>query len=116
MIQPNELRIGNYIKFCGKPTKVWALSEDDINDEMDIYIEPITLTDEVLVKCGFVKIGVLTLSFENFLFEIGLNGDDFVKQKYTLRINGCLVIKVKYIHQLQNIFYSLTGKELEVKL
>ena len=32
-------------------------------------------------------------------------------------IHGCSIdILIKYLHHLQNLFFALTGKELEIKL
>src|SRR5690606_18175024 len=118
-MESKELRIGNWVynETTRENIEVYPMMIPQLNrlDGTNHNIKPIPLTEELLLKCGFVKTGVLTLSFENFLFEICLDGDDFVKQQYTLRINVCFVIKVKYLNQLQNLYFALTGQELEIK-
>lgn len=70
-------------------------------------IKPIPLTEEWLLKFGFVckNVGYLC---DNFYID-----DDFYI--CVLRFNCEDYIKVSSVHQLQNIYFTLTGKELEIK-
>ena len=62
-MKANELRIGNYVNIKGDVVKVKEIYEKSIhyaNDEYESYatedfIQPIELTEEVLVKIGFKK-------------------------------------------------------------
>lgn len=84
-------------------------------------IEFIPLTEELLLKCGFTKeyygfsCDIVELSYGRFLCN-----DDTDKDKLFLSINNAEYtisgVSLKYLHQLQNIYYDLTGKELDVKL
>ena len=125
----NELRIGNWVKvndpiFGVNTYKVATIRDNGIitlNDNMSCLvdnIEPIELTEEVLVKIGFEKF------VKSFRMELsGCRLDYFIDKTlyiYKKHTNCCLIkdleIKCEYIHQLQNSFFLLTGKELEVEL
>jgi len=124
MIQPNELRIGNYINdeqtthivvgvdnyyiksYWLKDTNKETLYETPINQ-----IKPIPLTEELLFKCGFApNNGKMILG--EFKIEIFMDGSGHV-----FDWNGFVItVKFKYLHQLQNIFFALTNKELKINL
>jgi hypothetical protein len=135
MINPNELRIGNLASFKG----MWNAELSDIHSSglicfkdisggFDIdSIMPIALTDEILVKSGFtfietpVGFGVaiedyrkdqFVLNFTNYLsIQIEFNaikGCDIS--------NRCYISTIKYVHQLQNIYFALIGQELAINL
>jgi hypothetical protein len=69
----------------------------------------IPLTEEWLLKLGFVN---NCLIIKGILFEVGHVGFDFVNNEMTLRINQFISLKIQHVHQLQNLFYSLTNQEL----
>lgn len=78
-------------------------------------IEPIPLTEEILLKCGFRDEGThlqLNLS-NNWCYEWfdNLIGFSLCKDR-----RGLCLGKIKYIHGLQNLHHSLTGEELEINL
>lgn len=75
---------------------------------------PIPLTPEVLEKCGaylkrcdhfcnYYKLGILVI--KRLIIESVFYCD----------IKDFGEIEVKHLHQLQNLYYALTGKELEYK-
>lgn len=121
-----DLRIGNYVNIEGDVVKVKEIYEKSIhyaNGEYESYatedfIHPIELTEEILVKIGFEKF------VKSFRMELsGCRLDYFIDKTlyiYKKHTNCCLIkdleIKCEYIHQLQNSFFLLTGKELEVEL
>lgn len=128
-MKTNELRIGNWVKvhdpiFGVNTYKVATIRDNGIitlNDNMSCLvdnIEPIELTEEILVKIGFEKF------VKSFRMELsGCRLDYFIDKTlyiYKKHTNCCLIkdleIKCEYIHQLQNSFFLLTGKELEVEL
>ena len=135
-VKCTDLRIGNWVYV---PSFKYYNDEEDgfgkvksINqDSIDVYpfkklrydkIEPIELTEEVLVKIGFEKDGN-NYSLVCGDIEVGYYIDKF---KQVLYINVCREKRfyknelrsydVKYLHQLQNAYYCLTGQELEVEL
>jgi hypothetical protein len=73
----------------------------------------VTLTEEILLKCGFDK---LLSIFKKDDFKIGLDGNDFLLSEITVVFENKIKFKIQYLHQLQNLYFALTGKELEVNL
>jgi hypothetical protein len=102
------------------------------------YFEPIELTEEVLLKIGFEKVHkkkIAGLNVNEFILKNDINDSKFGNISYHLfesgnsfifieygdyyegKDNDCIYkLDVKYLHQLQNTYYCLTGKELEVEL
>ena len=123
-MKSNELRIGNFIYTMDVYLdKVIALSEIAIIGEFRSPIEnikPIPLTEEWLIKFG-VKHRVLLIDKDYFSsikldLYIGdiwyLWGQRFKNQSL---LDSILLAEIKYVHQLQNIYFALTGEELEIK-
>jgi len=78
-------------------------------------IEPIPLTPEILVeKCGFVwEVYYQGYHFDKYIIREDNDGFRIlssVNRTYQIRGN------IKYLHQLQNLYFALTGQELEVFL
>ena len=140
MIDINELRIGNLVSTNGKPMntsdkgvyKVLAIDSRDSFEELkgcvtitcddpryrDIgawcqYLEPIPLTPELLEKYGFIydkEIGY----FVNNSLRISIKVGFFGTSKIGIYYLHFFLIFCKYLHQLQNMYYAITGKELEI--
>jgi hypothetical protein len=143
-MKANELRIGNWVDVNGKPCKVASISDDGINytDETDHYedesynyilwysiFDPILLTPEILEKAGAIRITWENEDFPSrYELSLGLSEgidiwydsyfDDFFLRSYGNDGYDPIIEKIKFysLHQLQNIFYALTGEELEIKL
>ena len=130
MINANELRIGNWLAYNdGTFGKVFGIDTDDVGiiDEVSptwdsvINLHPIPLTEEILLKCGFVrhKTGIggcdMWQGMDGWAF--GDNGWLFRGDpKNGLKIVGYFNSNIHFIHQLQNIIFALTGEELNVEL
>jgi len=110
-MKANELRIGNL--FVDKKTKtiinIIGLTEQYItfsgHFKNDWQAKPIPLTEEWLLKFGFknLSIGLFELIHNNVI-------------GYRLSIEGQYGYEeIKYIHQLQNLYFALTGEELTIK-
>lgn len=121
MIQPQELRIGNYVEYriqdeLDDRKEWWELSIIDSTDlqilesGIDDDYRAIPLTEEILLKFGFFK-KLGNYELENFRFHISqpMNFDGFVF------CEGYSVItdKIQFVHQLQNLYFALTGEELK---
>lgn len=98
-------------------------------------LTPIELTEEWLLKLGFtqttdngeVKSYQLYIKEENWFFQYDIiqrrNKEYWSGIVFKLYADGGyddsgeldLVEKIKYVHQLQNIFFALTGEELTIK-
>lgn len=80
---------------------------------------PIPLTEDWLLKMGFELSGhQLGEEYSRGNFSMYYyNGDypDYEGEILASCFNGNNV-EIKYIHQLQNLYFALTGEELEIKL
>ena len=124
-----ELRIGNWIQsetevFGEKKFRQWQVEIEDLE-----YIESnpedyfgIPITEDWLLKAGFnttplgYKINIgdkreLTLSLCN---DKG-KGEYYFYVRDNEDFTG-FSIRIFYLHQLQNLYFALTNKELEIKL
>lgn len=146
MMVISELRIGNYVEYNGYTGIVSALhspvpcSDKEYNDiglvELVLggivtaridEINPIPLTEDLLLKLGFSD-----KEYKDGYIGIDINSDsittDFVLTKplvmgefqksfsWEYRAGNIPFFKqIKFLHRLQNLYYSLTGEELEIK-
>jgi len=142
MVQPNELRIGNIIegKFIislniempvSKTITLKGTVEEILIDICKIkefnetYIDyesiyPVKLTEEILLKCGFEKIERNSETYYRLgdFFEVW-RLDDNGHCGYTCGDNltgNFISTSVDYLHQLQNLYFVISGAELEIKL
>ena len=132
MINPKELRLGNYIKRLSCPRasepeiiQVEAICDDMINMgdcfndglcELEYY-EPIPLTEEWLLSCGFSKKSKDSSIFlkEEDDFTYMFLGDNFSRHyKHQKLFEFVYLATIEYVHQLQNFYWCLNGKELEI--
>ena len=116
-MKANELRIGNWV-FNGRNAQVTPKQIEWFSE--GVYdLLPIELTEEWLLKFGFVweldKSYSLTINENNGLFIwVDLNTLHPIAE---LIDSGDRVVvnHIKYIHQLQNLYFALTGEELKLK-
>lgn len=135
-MKATELRIGNYHNYLVKDPidvrKQWnEVCQIDAHDllslskEPDVRYQPIPLTEEWLLKFGFTLMkdttpynyrlhknksfcyirygtyGIIENGIENF--EKGFNG---------LFIGNKFIRVIKYVHDLQNLYFALSNEEL----
>lgn len=122
MIQPNELRIGNwfYVHCYGLDPWEYGLTETKI--EMHHFcgfenhqFEPIPLTPEILEKAGFSSGSEIYYTLDFFVITKSIDHQTWeFKIKTSWAENR--TIGLRYVHQLQNLYFALTGTELEIKL
>jgi hypothetical protein len=128
MISAKELRIGNLVLYEGLILPVIALAEDDIvvngfGGRSNAFA-PIPLTEEILLKCGFVseftghqEDNVMRLNIKKTYSEhdyLGIDYDINVNLLSILQDSDIVCLEhIKYLHQLQNLFYCLSGNELQ---
>lgn len=143
-MESNSIRLGNYIRLskdfkfvntkapAGTVCKVEAIKRNSFYLECKAgdgvcysevpvtMVEPIPLTEELLLKSGFTKeyngfsCGI-ELSYGRYLYDDGANGD-----KLFVSINCAEYplshIPIEYLNQLQNVYFDLVGSELEIKM
>jgi hypothetical protein len=77
--------------------------------------DPIPLTEEILLKCGFIKSTLVEgCYFHNQKERLYIS----IANQHAIHfgnINGVLVM-IDYLHQLQNLYFALTGEELNIEL
>lgn len=113
-----ELRLGNFLQ--DRKGRLCVVEIIDNNDEgfmasavkwlvTSLPNSPIPLTEEWLFKFGFEK-----GNLEYFIHEnVRINFDLQFEFKGVNNLN--FGTNLEYVHQLQNLYFALTGKELEVK-
>lgn len=119
-MKANELRIGNLINIDDCLTEIAGITKSTVffdgGFQMFIAggIEPIPLTEDWLLKFGFKKIGraYKLINFGKFIFHDYM-GISF----YPAGLVNSLLRSdfLKYVHQLQNLYFALTGEELLIK-
>jgi hypothetical protein len=75
------------------------------------YINPIQITEEWLLQLGFYK-NIDTGLFEKSGYQIDLT---VLKCHFYLPDFGDWYKEIEFIHELQNLYFALTGEELELK-
>ena len=103
-MKPNELRIGDWVETFEGVIQIQNGWEIDEGNEC----QPIPLTEEWLEKFGFEY--------------SDLNGDSGLWKIPPFQIYGkCnqfiyeYALDVNYVHQLQNLYFAITGEELTIK-
>ena len=110
-MEAKELRIGNYLIHDGYFIKSYSVDGFiNVIKNIDNY-EPIPLTEEWLVKFGFLldlhhhrgltySLNRITTYMQDGIFWCDILWD-------------CL--EIKHVHQLQNLYFALTNEELTIK-
>jgi len=119
-IYQNIKRNREFEKLCGSNASVLKIEENCVFIQKSILYEipkedifPILLTEEILLKCGFVKNKSSNVYYYKRYPTIELDESfNLNKSFYIIDIDN----KIYSLHQLQNIFFDLTGEELEVNL
>ncbi len=122
-----ELRIGNYIENTDSQMASYMVVNADVikQNEHTMYasLEPIPLTEEWLIKFGFEKLN--TKMSDCFVFQKGLwrvaikdnieKNNEWVLWHERISPPTWCLSRFEYIHQLQNLYFALTGEELTLK-
>ncbi|MBP1165072.1 hypothetical protein JOE44_001956 [Chryseobacterium sp. PvR013] len=122
MIAPQELRLGNLTKdsrgkiltvleLLESYARVYTIRKEWWSSTSYDDLEPIELNEDWLFKLGY----------ECNKNEYSISGHDrfnvfqSVKGPYIFCDDKIAIKYVKYVHELQNIFFALTGEELTIK-
>ena len=131
-MKANELRIGNLVDLGNRIAKIIEISNlscvvvdlEETQDTIEDYerTKPIPLTEEWLYKFGFEDIDK---SDNDYITYTDLNHDYYLQidvrrkdGKYSILDNSFddlrdfSMVDISYVHQLQNLYFALTGEEL----
>jgi hypothetical protein len=135
MVKVSEVRIGNFLLFDFPHRGKVQYRSERINNNFDGFrpiatindvpvekVYGIPLVDSWLTKFGFEKID---RQFQhNWIIRLDKTGEhysvQFSEDKFWLSNSEydawCYVIRdVEFVHELQNLYYVLTGEELMIK-
>lgn len=89
------------------------------NPPIDKMFTPIPLTEEWLVKFGFkkritkVRSGASVTTYDNgTVYDLKLAENNL---GFDFRYDSIEIVELKYVHQLQNLYFALTKTELTLK-
>lgn len=136
MIDPKELRLENLLWLPGinRFVKVSAIFKthfrcqdfDGISFDESIRVnyQPVELTPDILEAAGFGvnkdnSFGYINEN-EGILIELGDFYEDDGRAVFYYNLpdtdNSTCIAYCKYLHQLQNLYYCLTGEELQIDI
>lgn len=110
-MEAKQFRIGNfYDNGCGNIITVSGLTRDNVYFDTKGHVmgegKPIPLTEDWLERFGFRKSHRGKFEHDNLPYDIyGGTG---------LYMHG-VKPEIKHVHQLQNLYFALTGEELTLK-
>lgn len=131
MIPQNELRIGNFIfddenrvckiscLFSDKKIKYEGYEMDDFQVEYEkndniyvsLVINPILLTEDWLIRFGVKSFRNNTAFRLSDTIDLNLSEAGYMACKSNSAVS-LLYSPIKYVHQLQNLYFVLIGEEL----
>lgn len=130
-MQANEIRIGNYIADSGG--KVWQIDHWEYKDKVSAKpdeveflnhvlplhplteyvneLKPVALTEKWLLGFGFKQNQWFSMrTYKKGNFEIiGCKDENMIFNVFVTRQDK---VKLTSVHQLQNLYFALTGEEL----
>ncbi len=130
MIESKELRIGNLVRdTAGNVNTVTVATFNYVCNEPHHQVKPIPLTEEWLLKFGFEIIDTyfnegLTVNTYGINITDCNNDEKLICCDWDMTFSigdynedDCYVMNndIQYVHQLQNLYFALTGEELKIK-
>lgn len=110
-MKENEIRIGNWVKFehGNGYEEIVQFKFDNWKYFYGTTTTPIPLTEEWLIKFGFegniIAVNDLWIEHDG---DVGY----YLADDHSI---GVGMDYIKYVHQLQNLYFALTGEELTIK-
>ena len=126
-MKTQDLRIGNYVNhicndelvtdviadvgyhLLSSPKSITSRKDSDVIKEL----KPIPLTEEWLLKFGFVNDGYSEWMKDRYTLDCEYT--DKGVYNFVIDNRTYLDIDIKHVHQLQNLYFALTGEELTIK-
>lgn len=127
-MKAQELRIGNFVKSTNYYYEITEIGKkycrmNDLGSADYDYnyppfpldkIMPIPITDEFFIELGIRKGNTLCFYSCDKLFSFEYKYNNYVGND-VLHLDEKPLPNIKYIHQLQNLFFGITGEELMIK-
>lgn len=129
MMIPQELRMGNYVDYDDVIVEVKSINNNFILTKLFSSLdykdlEPIELTEEWLVKLGFKVFyeSDFQKKYDKDYSDLHIQARK-VDNGYGIKINLNVYYRgepigkqlSEHVHQLQNLYFALTGQELTIK-
>jgi len=125
-MKANELRIGNLVNIGKEPNILELVDFADMYENNTlVHYQPIPLTEDCLLKFGFEKVELNYQKAYSDDLAIIISKDDAGDGLLLVSQSGTddnyenpychALIYIKSVHQLQNLYFALTGTELELK-
>lgn len=95
--------------------KVWMKGEYETYGQFSQFVSPIPLTEEWMLKFGFEN---------SYRSDFTVTMQHATNDKFGIKINVStgmslvylgIPIRIEFVHQLQNLYFALTGEELTIK-
>ncbi len=127
-MKASELRIGNFVALQEGHIEMPLTERRLVRVIEGTYdVEPIPIIKEWLDKFGFgfyelsqnilIELKLEQINEPELRFVMGYSTDISGNIELDLRIGAVCITdsKIKYVHQLQNLYFALTGNELTIK-
>ena len=114
----SELRIGNWIEIKDSKGICTRVTGSTFDSNIEKNYKPIPLREQWLLNFGF------DFSIDTWYLKgvaiwktecCDAKGNEEIGYFYELRDVGMMDMHIKYVHQLQNLYFALTGEELKIK-
>lgn len=117
MVNKTEIRIGNLL-WPDAPVQGYFFVSEIIEDAVNLEntfikkfseVEPVPITSEFLRQAGFVY-GRKFCGSD--FYDLKLKRDFLGNEAWEFRRNNKELRDMQYIHQVQNLYYAISGEEL----
>lgn len=129
-ISTSDFRLGNWLydsQSKGFPMQVSAIGKDwvqldfecnegDCFENSDKEIYPIPLTEKLFLNMGFKKVPCKFDKNDYTFMKDNVFVSFIYKHTFGISINGSNGLFIDYVHELQNIYHTLTNKELKIEM
>ena len=119
-MKANELRIGNYVKCLNESRQILGITKHNGTNETELHyaefkgLFPMKLFHLKPILISFQWLN--DLRFKKYPKHWGMHKGSVCFHENNIFYKGVDIgVKVKYVHELQNLYFALTGKELEIK-
>lgn len=112
-----QLRIGNYVyaqsgKLVVNRDSIYKV--ENVNMQSARKYKPIPLTEEWLLRLGFDFVPDLHAYADENHYIVPFHDGTFQFHPFCTNDEDCWKT-LEYVHQLQNLYFALTGEELQIK-